>query len=183
MRRVCGLALACLLLTGCALFPHPHQEELKAAYQLYLETVYEAGLTLDTSHLSEVATGELLESTVSSIEAEREKLEAGDVLVSWEFEIVEFWVLDYNPPTATARVLVNSKAFDQDPETGERDYGPHPYSWQCNEFEITLVQEDGAWKVQGGDYIEWMHCDAPVNWTPPARAAPTVQTKGMPLPE
>jgi hypothetical protein len=178
--------LVCPLLFGYrhALFPHPRQGELKAAYERFLKTKREASLTLDTSRLSEVVTGELLESYVSSIEAKKEKLETGDVLTTWEFEIFGFWVLDYSPPTATAGSCVKySSTFTQDPETGEWDYGSDPYSWQCNEYEVRLVQEDGVWKVQEENFIEWASCDAPENWTPPARAAPTVQTKGFPLPE
>jgi hypothetical protein len=162
------------------LFPHPHREELKTACERYLKTVREAELTLDTSRFSEVTTGELLESSVSRIEERK----ANNVLASREFEIVSFRVLDYNPPSATIEVGENSRFFRQDPETGERDYGPTPDRWICTTFRVTLVQEEGTWKVQYlDDIIEWGPCDAPENWTPPAWAAPTVQTKGTPLPE
>jgi hypothetical protein len=175
------LILVCLFFTGCASSPHPHQEELKAAYERYLRTIQEAELTLDTSRLSEVVTGELLESTVAGIERQKADFPK---LISNDFEIVSFRVLDYNPPRATIEVGENYRYFNQNAITGERDYGPSPDRWICHLFRVTLVQEEGTWKVLSlDDVIEWGPCDAPKNWTPPARAAPTIQTKGTPLPE
>jgi hypothetical protein len=148
--RMVGLLLACLLLTGCALFPHPHQEELRAAYSRYAETWQEAELTLDTSRLSEVATGELLEFMVSSIE----RRAALNVLYSDEFEIVWVRVLDYSPQKAIIEVKKRYRYFGQDPETGRRDYGPTD-SWHWRIIKVVLVQEDGTWKVQDIDFVSW----------------------------
>jgi hypothetical protein len=148
--RAFGLLLASLLLAGCALFPHPHQEELRAAYERYSEAWQEAELTLDASRLSEVATGELLEFMVSSIE----RTAALNVLYSKEFEIVWVRVLDYSPPRATIEVKENYRYFGQDPETGRRDYGPTG-SWHWRIIKVVLVQEDGTWKVQDIDFVSW----------------------------
>jgi hypothetical protein len=148
--RVFGLLSACLFLAGCALFPHPHQEELKAAYERYAETWQEAELTLDTSRLSEVATGEVLEFAISSIERKANYTE----LLSEEFEIVWVQVLDYSPSRAVIEVKENYRPFSQDPKTGSRYYDPTG-RWVWRILRVTLVQEDGTWKVQDFDFVSW----------------------------
>jgi hypothetical protein len=148
--RAFGLLLACLLLAGCALFPHPHQEELRAAYERYAETWQEAELTLDTSRLAEVATGEVLELAILSIEQRTDFTE----LISEEFEIVWVQVLDYSPTRATIEVKKKYRGFSQDFQTGKRYYGLTD-RWYWRITRVTLVQEDGAWKVQDIDFVSW----------------------------
>lgn len=140
---VCAIALP-----GCA--PDPHREELEEAFERYLAELNEAYFTLDTSELSQATTGDQLVYATVSVEAQR----GFSVIEADEFDIAWVRVIDYSDAEAIIEVRTNYRQFYQDFETGERTYWPTD-RWRWRVEQVTLVREDGVWKVSEIHFVEW----------------------------
>ena len=100
--------------------PGPRERELEEAFEGYLEVLHDAHITLDTSHLPEVAIDPRLANAIFGVEARREFTH----IASEEFSLGRVSVLSYSDTEASAKIRWNYRRFTQDFETGERDYGP-----------------------------------------------------------
>lgn len=135
------LVLFMLLTVGCSLFlpSHPQRDELRAAYENFKQVSQQADLTLDKSKLSQVATGDMLDALLQSVE----QGEANALLSSSEIMTRNFQVLSYSDNTATVRAGETARYFSQNKQTGERDY----YSENSFKIEIVMIKENDLWKV------------------------------------
>ena len=161
VRRTIMLLAMCLLSVGCVVSdllpsptPHPHYEELRAAYEHYEATVREAELNLDTSRLSEVATGEELKGLITGIEVSKDNCARINELVYTDVEILSVEVEEYNPSQATIKVKQFEKRIAQNCQTGARIENPYTAKF-CRVYRLTLVKEEGVWKLAGGKQLDF----------------------------
>lgn len=155
------LVAACLLSAGCGVSgllpnptPHPHYEELRAAYEQYQATTAEAELNLDISHLSEVATGEELKGLITGIEVSKDNCARISELVYTDVQILSVEAEEYNPSQAIIKVKQFEKRIAQNCQTGARIENPYTVRF-CRVHRLTLVKEDGVWKVTGGEQLDF----------------------------
>jgi len=129
--------------------PVPHHKELGVAYEHYLEIDSEAHLTLDTTRLSKVTTGEHLEREISLINSRKEA--AQDRSSSKEVKVNWLWILEYDLHEATIRVKETYRTFSQDLLTGVRSYDRCHYRIR----DVLLEKEARIWKVKDLIFVDW----------------------------
>lgn len=161
VRRTIVLLVACLLSAACGVSgllpsptPHPHYEELRAAYEHFQVTATEAVLNLDTSHLSEVATGEELKGLITGIEVSKDNCARINELVYTDVRIISVEIEEYNPSQATIKVKQFEKDIAQNCQTGARIEYPYTLRF-CRVHRLTFVKEEGVWKLAGGKQLDF----------------------------
>jgi hypothetical protein len=143
--------LAGLLMVSCSdASPHPHQAELRAAFERSEEVLAEARLNLDTSRLSEAFTKEGLPDILEALKAAEDT-----VFRAEEIEIDWVAVIEYNPPEAIIEVKYFYRAYTYNRETGEIAYDSEPRRyWRILKYR--MLQEDGIWKVDEAlEFVDW----------------------------
>jgi hypothetical protein len=153
-RAVSFMLLLGILVVSCIdASPHPHQAELRAAFEHSREVLAEARFNLDTSRLPQVFTKESLPDILEEIEDWKA---AGDtVFRAEEIEIDWVAVVEYNPPEAIIEVKYFYRAYTYNRGTGEITYDSesHRY-WRIIKYR--MLQEDGAWKVDKAlEFVDW----------------------------
>ena len=142
---MCGLLLLCLY----PLFPSRQERTLLSAYRRYEQVDGHAWLTLDTSGLSAVETGEVLAYSLEGIEALRKRGLTSSV--SDKVFVLPFGmeILEYQADYAHFIVLQRRVAVRIDKQTGKLIYGSGATNWLTNWYshEVEAVKEDGVWKV------------------------------------
>jgi hypothetical protein len=107
-------------------------------------------MSLDASHLSEVAVSPRLEAAVSGVEARENFTE----IASEEFEIETVKVLSYADTEAVIEAKWNYRPFTQSFGTGERKYSP-TNRWYWRVVKVTLVKDGDIWKVKEIEFVDW----------------------------
>ena len=154
IKRLVAIIAFCVLFILCLylLFPSSRERELLSAYDRFNQVQEHAWLTLDTSGLSEVATGEILKFNIEGIKKQRERgitnPVSDRVLV---IPILGFDVLEYQSNYANFRIWERRIAVRIDKQTGRLIYGSNA-NWF--EHEIEMVMEEGIWKVNNSVMIE-----------------------------
>ena len=128
--------------------PHPMQAELEDTIIQFLDTVYQAKLTMDSSLLSTVAAGDMLGTYKTQIERHQDN--PNDLVIE-ETKVVETSVVSYSAQEATIEVKYEYRDFVRNSATGGRDYA----SWRWRKVRFFLVREDNAWKVYDEEFIDW----------------------------
>ena len=118
----------------------PLGQEVAAAYQHYWQVYSDALLRLDTSQLSEVATGDELQRIQAEVDGIRKKNEA--VRVSAEHN---YFVFNVTPTQANVYDEVHDRSFTVDPVTKQPGQGPQGMNVEKDTYFLSKV--DGVWKV------------------------------------
>ncbi len=135
------LILTVFLLFGY--FYNPASKELRRAYERFREEATQADINLDSTQLSQVATGEVLRGSIASIEQLKKFPE---IRVSSEAEIgIYFRVLELEDEYARIKTNVSVRDFTQNPNTGERTYSSRYARYYT--IWAKMVKEEGVWKV------------------------------------
>jgi|GEM_PF-5979693 len=136
-----SIFLIILLLVGCNTSNAVQTAELRAAYEKFQQESMNARLNLDISQVSQVTTGEVLETIIADVDQQRDFTK---VLIAREAEIGrKFHVIEYDDSHAVINTNVLYRNFEQDIETGQRNY----YTERWYKVRVEMVREDKQWKV------------------------------------
>lgn len=118
----------------------PLAQQVFAAYQHYWQVYSDAAFNLDTTHLSEVATGQELQEIQDEINGLRQRNRAARVVVEHHF-----FVFDVTPKDAKVYDEVRNSSFYVDPVTKQPPQGSQQVDIEKDTFYLADVQ--GVWKV------------------------------------
>jgi len=159
-RKLVAILVLCVLFLLCLslLFPSRQERELLSAYRRFAQEHRQAWLTLDTSGLSAVETGEMLAFSLERIEALRRRGLTSSV--SDRAFVLPFGmeILEYQADYAHFIVLERLVAVRIDEQTGKLIYygGSGATNWLTNWYshEVEAVKEDGVWKISNSIKME-----------------------------
>jgi len=117
--------------------------ELRSALQRYTTEMQQIELTLNTSKLSHITTGEFLKDRIKAIESHRQftTLSSDDVSISFLW----FEVIEYSETKATIETVITTRGFSFDRVTGLRTY--YTSIPRDITIQVEMLKENGVWKV------------------------------------
>ena len=145
-----------LMLNGCTLTGSETitlEKELQEAIQNYFTVINEASITLNTSNLSSVATGEMLKGVIAPLEIAQENDTDSANRSSQESEVEWIEILASGSSWAVIEVKENYSTFTQNLQTGKKTYDGR-VRWRIRRF--LLIKEEGIWKVDRVlEFVDW----------------------------
>ncbi len=140
---LCFLVISCVSETKR--LTQAHGEEMRAAFSRYFEITQGEAAYGDAEKMRQVVTERLLERELYSDEGE-----IRDLLI--RYEIKELQVLRYSP--SQARILVHWEAWHHNVNIVTGTEGP-PLRMELKEI-YDFVKEEGVWKADNWEVIEWI---------------------------
>jgi hypothetical protein len=107
-------------------------------------------MTLDTTHLPEVAVSPRLDAAITDVDSRKNFTE----IASEEFAIDSVKVLNYTDTEAVIEVRWNYRPYTQNFEGGERKYSPTD-RWYWRKVKVTLVKDGDIWKIKEIEFVDW----------------------------
>lgn len=131
---------------------YSRQQELKDAFEKGEHLIEKTRFHLDTSHLLNAYSSNILPVVVNEIE----KLKAETTFRAEEIDVIWVKVEEYNPPIAIIEVKHFYRAYTYDRTTKQITYDdPRPQRyWRL--IKQNMLYEDGRWKIdKGSEFVDW----------------------------